>query len=536
MSGQNILPGEGCMTQRKDYIYCIISVITGIIIFAVFGINKRVTFCDEIYTYMITNSPNGAYSFADAQWYTRDEVKDVLAHTANDSVWQMIWNVKGDPHPPLYYGFIYIASVISGGSLSVWVALSVNAVMYIASIILFWLTVYELFKKPVTAMAATMVYSLNAGIIGDAMLLRMYMQFTFFVIAFAYFTLRLYRNKDALRYYIILGIITACGFLTQYYFCFIAIIFFAVWCIYNLVKKKYSRIVKYLASMIGAVAVDTIIWRYWISTMLNNTNSDIIKENALNFSNIFVSLYKGIMTVQLVIFQKWYAAGMVFTVIVVLAALLSKRAAERCPGIRLYVGTLALGVYLYAAIVYYLTPSYLMSGRYFYAAAALELLLIAVCVCALVQTYMSEYKAGKIGMAVLGAGFMALDILIFVFGYGIDYYPDADEYDSQKKVLEQYADIPWILCGDENWQMSANYYDYTIPNIIMRITDNSECRKDEVLENAERFLVIAPTDENDWGVDTALYYYIGCTGRFVGGSEVLMKRNGLTYYIAYAEK
>ena len=103
-------------------------------------------------------------------------------------------------------------------------------------------------------------------------------------------------------------------------------------------------------------------------------------------------------------------------------------------------------------------------------------------------------------------------------------------------MLEQYADIPWILCGDENWQMSANYYDYTIPNIIMRITDNSECRKDEVLENAERFLVIAPADENDWGVDTALYYYIGCTGRFVDGSEVLMKRNGLTYYIAYAEK
>ena len=123
------------------------------------------------------------------------------------------------------------------------------------------------------------------------MLLRMYMQLTFFVIAFAYVTLLLYKNKDKLAYYVLLGVITAGGFLTQFYFCFVAIGFFIIWTIYNIITKKYSRIIKYLVSMVTAVIVDTVVWHYWISVILFNSDSETIKENALNFANIFNSLF-----------------------------------------------------------------------------------------------------------------------------------------------------------------------------------------------------------------------------------------------------
>ena len=56
------------MERKKDYILCVVSAVIGIVIFAVAGINKRITFCDEVYTYMIVNSSNAAYQFADGEW------------------------------------------------------------------------------------------------------------------------------------------------------------------------------------------------------------------------------------------------------------------------------------------------------------------------------------------------------------------------------------------------------------------------------------------------------------------------------------
>ena len=92
-----------------------------------------------------------------------------------------------------------------------------------------------------------------------------------------------------------------------------------------------------------------------------------------------------------------------------------------------------------------------------------------------------------------------------------------------------------MLCGDENWQLTANFFDYAIPEKIMRITDASEYREEPLLENADCFLVAARTNDENSGGDAALYYYIGCTGRFVR-SELLMERNGMSYYVAYPDK
>ena len=215
--------------------------------------------------------------------------------------------------------------------------------------------------------------------------------------------------------------------------------------------------------------------------------------------------------------------------------LISKKAAQIFPEIRLYVGTLAIVVFLYAVVVYQLTPSYLMSGRYFYAAVCLELMLLAVCVSVLVRAYAPDKTMGKVAKSVAAVVCVAVDIIILVFGYGIDYYTDASEYDKQTEVLEEYANIPWVLCGDENWQLTANFFDYAIPEKIMRITDESEYREEPLLENADSFLVAARTNDENSGGDAALYYYIGCTGRFVR-SELLMERNGMSYYVAYPDK
>lgn len=49
------------MAKAKKNISLILTVIVGMAIFICAAYNKRVTFCDEIYTYMIVDSGNAAY-------------------------------------------------------------------------------------------------------------------------------------------------------------------------------------------------------------------------------------------------------------------------------------------------------------------------------------------------------------------------------------------------------------------------------------------------------------------------------------------
>jgi hypothetical protein len=154
------------MAKAKKNISLILTVIVGMAIFICAAYNKRVTFCDEIYTYMIVDSGNAAYQLAQGQWYLREQIRDVLSHTEGDSIVQMLRNVKGDSHPPLYYAVVYIFSLLFGANISKWVALSVNAIMYLGTIILFWLLLYKLFKSPLMAAAGTFIRDKCRNIVG----------------------------------------------------------------------------------------------------------------------------------------------------------------------------------------------------------------------------------------------------------------------------------------------------------------------------------------------------------------------------------
>ena len=529
--------------NKKSVIFLAATLAVCMVMFALAGYYKRIVFCDEVYTYTITNSSKTIQQFEEARWYGREEVKDMLSHTENDSLYQMLKNVKGDhSHPPLYYIFVYIASAIAGGSSSKWIALSVNGVMLFGVLIFFWLIINRLFKSPVMASAAAMLYTLNVGTLSDATLLRMYMQLTFFTVAFAYITLLLYESnlgedKENNRLYVWLGLVTAGGFLTQYYFSFIAVAAFAVWAVYCLIRRKYKEIIKYFGAMLAAVAVDTILWHYWINDVLSGNDAETIQGNILNFAGIFSSLFNGIVTVQINLFHKWYIAAMIAAVILLALFFAGRRVKNIHRHIKLYVGTLAVVYVFYVAIVYQLTPDYKLSSRYFYAAGMLELLITAICVCALLKTYLNDRKAVKrIASTAVFALCMASELLILRFGYGIDYYGDAGMDDEQRAILEQYEGIPWIICGEETWMIAANFFDYTIPERIMMITDNTPYRSEPVLEEADSFLIIAHEDGDDRiEGDLALYYYIGCTGNFVK-SELLMERNGLCYYLAFPVK
>jgi hypothetical protein len=99
--------------------------------------------------------------------------------------------------------------------------------------------------------------------------------------------------------------------------------------------------------------------------------------------------------------------------------LLSKRVSRIDEDIKLFIASLAGVVWMYGSIVYYLTPDYLLSGRYFYAASALEYLLIVVCACTLIRAYSPDGVSARVVQALTVVGGIAVNIFIFFSGDGI---------------------------------------------------------------------------------------------------------------------
>lgn len=498
------------------------------IIFLIAGYFKRIAFCDEVYTYTIANSDKTMVQFGSQIWYSHEELLDMVSHSENDSIRQVYVNGIGDSHPPMYYMLVHLVSCMFPGSTSKWIGLSVNCLMFLLVVAVMWLIINELSNSPFAAFMVTVVYALNAGTLSNAMLIRMYIQMTFFAILFIYFTVKLLNDPRVNRYYVCLGIATAGGFLTQYYFSFFAISFFicfAVWCI---AKKEYKWILKYLVAMIAAVLFCTLVWRHWIPAVFDNPDSETIKGNALGITTIFSDWFKGIMVVQLSLFQKWNVIGAIFAAIVVIAFFANKKIRTEYDTLYVFNAMLVGAFLIYVGVVYKITPKYLLSTRYFYVASMMEVTAISVSVVGLCKAFGGK-TAKLVGSFAVAIALIA-DMCILIFGNGIDYFGNGKEQDAQFEVLKEYAHIPWIVVGPEGWRIDMNFFDYTIPNRLCMITEESEYMKDEVLDNLDEFLIIA-YDGDEKMSDKALYYYIGSTGKFAG-SSLLMERNGLSYYVA----
>ena len=85
------------------YTYILIVICISCIIFAAFGINKRISYADEIFTYTITNAQSAFVQFPINEWQTGYDVAKSFMHDSSDSFGQMINSVRFDKvHPPIY--------------------------------------------------------------------------------------------------------------------------------------------------------------------------------------------------------------------------------------------------------------------------------------------------------------------------------------------------------------------------------------------------------------------------------------------------
>lgn len=499
------------------------------ILFIYFGKDKRVVFGDEIYSYTITNSDKATYQFETGRIYSRNEVEDMLSHTEGDSILKMLKNVAKDKvHPPIYYIFMYISSVVLGGY-SKWIGLSVNLLFLLGIVILIWKFIYQITGSRISAILSVCVYLLNTSTLSDMLLIRMYMAMTFFSMLLVYYESIIENEEKTKKFYPGLMLITASGFLTQYYFAFFAIAFFIVEFAFNL-KKNRSRVKAYFLSLLAAVGVATVVWPLWIPSMVLNSHAGAIARSAVDFLHMFKRALEGFRILQVAIFQKAYVFGMFFIVVLSVAYFASSLIHIKRGKERKLVMKLLTAAFIYAVLVRILTPDYLTSGRYYYPAQMLEIISIIIMIYSLIAEYISRYKdiAFIVACIILIVG----DYIGYRYGYGIDYYGDAVVYDEQMEILQKYSDGLWIMTDNHVYEFDAMMAFWCIPEYLVVLDQNTDesvkYSNGNEFEGVDETIIVSIEHMTDYGMtdnsDAGLYYIIGSTGRFA--TDELLFRNG----------
>lgn len=519
----------GSRDKALNIVCIMICLAAACVLFIYLGQGKRLSFCDEIYSYTITNSDRATYQFDAGRVYSRAEVEDMLSHTKGDTIVGTLKNVAKDKvHPPLYYIFMYISSVIQGGY-SKWIGLCVNLLFLLGTVGLLWGLMYGVTGNRILAVASVGVYLFNMSTLSDMLLVRMYMAMTFFAMG-----LLSSENKPGVgrKFYPWLMLITAGGFLTQYYFAFFAMAFFVVEFILYW-KKDRARVKAYFLSMLAAVGLATVLWPLWLPSMLFNSHAGAIAESATDFVHMFRKIYEAFRIMQVSVFQRAYVFGMIFVVGLSVAFFISPAVREHRKNIRNLVMKTLAGAFAYAVLVRILTPDYLTSGRYYYPAQMLEITAILLMLYSLTAEYVA--KGRELVFAGLCVLFIVGDFAGYRYGYGIDYYGDAAVYDEEMAALEEYADGLWVLTENNSYQLDAMLPFWCIPEYLVVLDDSvpEEYKMLNQLDGVDSTIIVSQEYLTDEGFkdnsDRGMYYLIGSTGRFAM-DELLFQNGGVLVY------
>lgn len=513
---------------KKHVISLVVMLAVISVVFFLYGNGKRITFCDEIYTYNIVNS-TGLTPYVVNQWMSGDDFKDALTQNEGDSYSQMIFNIKGDMvHPPLYYIGMYAASKLAGNNMSVWTGLAVNYLAYIGTACIVFLILKRLFSNAAVSGLGALGVMLTQCMISDGMLIRMYMVYTFFTALFAYANLLL-REKRTIVNYMLLCVSVVGGFLTQYYFLFFAVLFFFFEFIYDIKDKNFKALLKYAAAMVVAAVIIQGLWSFWYTAISSSTHSDSILSNAKSIFTHLKKVFSGYQVIMAAVYQKAYKVFMVMIPLVI-ALLLYMLRKEKHSVLREYVIELAGVTFMYAAIVNILTPDYLASTRYYYADAVLLLVLYAVCVFGITEVLIKKLGGKKL-LYCTGSGMLiaAINIVLLLTGYGVDYYSNAKDYDSVTDILEQYSDIPWVLGWDNSWIQDTAMVDYTIPDRIIPVSIYGAVDKG-TFDGVDEFILIQTGDgSSELTTQKNLFNYVSDTDKNVE-IEKIVSRGYVSYY------
>lgn len=204
-------------------------------------------------------------------WMDKDSIYDYLTVDKGErlnilSIMECDWE---DTHPPLYHIALNAVCSLWPGQISKWFGFIINIISLWVVCIFIYGIVKRLRSDHYTALFTVFLYGMSVGAASTVIYIRMYAMLTAMVIALLYQHMRLrdtnYNLNGKNSFFLILNIVL--GYLTQYYFCIVAVAIFGVAVFDLFYKKKYSELKKYFICFVVAAGIGLCLWPFGIKHM-----------------------------------------------------------------------------------------------------------------------------------------------------------------------------------------------------------------------------------------------------------------------------
>lgn len=457
-------------------------------IFCYYGNQKEIIFCDEVYSYTIIDVHGVHIAVRDNKWYTAPEMDKRFSSIEGFNYGAVVEATGWDVHPPLYYLLFKTVAAMFPESTSKWLGFGTNLLFFVPFLILVYLGMNQILKRPWISMALTIMLGIHPGVLGCALLIRMYMLLALWLLAFFWLTCILCRQPQKKMLYIALGFTTFLGFMTQYYFSIYVVLFSLFWAVDNLRQKKWKQIAAYMGSMITAVAAATLVFPQWIQHIFFGDKG----EASISTLNSWIDLREEIQSAfsivgEFVVPQYGYVYWGVLIIVTILFLRIKN---PEIKSIKKYVLMHLATQILYDCIIAHVMPT--AESRYFWSVILVQCVTLLFMLAYTLKYYGMTEKRG-----ITAACLVIASLYLATASERIQLVPyNGVSYKEGRLTMEQYAQIPWIYYGERNWQMHCTAFDCLIPEHIMFITDLSTLVYDEMMQNNQEIILYAQSEDN----------------------------------------
>lgn len=237
-----------------------------VLLLTFWGTQKKGFYVDELWSYGLANSYYHPHVFwedaMEDQWQSGEYFKEYIEVEPNqrfryDSV---VYNLKNDAHPPLYFAILHTASSLFPGTFSKWYALIPNIIYFVFAQILLLKISQKLFKSDRLALMVVMLWGFALGTVSTVMFLRMYMLSTLCGLLTLNFHYNLVIKKDyKLKNWLLLILCSFWGYMSHYYFFIYAFFLSAFFVFCLLAKREWKKILWYCSSMMSSLLLVLIM-------------------------------------------------------------------------------------------------------------------------------------------------------------------------------------------------------------------------------------------------------------------------------------
>lgn len=262
-------------SKKNIVLMGIIIIIQSIYMVCSFAFLKQGYHTDEIWSYGLANSSEGAYIYTTDNesefkninsWIDGSVLRDYIT-VGKDEIFNYkstYENCKADWHPPLYFYILHFISSFSPGKWSGWYAFIINIFAFLLIQIYLYRLIKSITKDETFALLGILFYGFTMGATFTIIFLRNYTLGAAFTIMFMYYSNEVYANKNdeknQWRYIIKAGISCLLGCLTVH---LSILAFFIITLLYSLnylFGKNFKLMLRYGLTMALSVALSFLLF------------------------------------------------------------------------------------------------------------------------------------------------------------------------------------------------------------------------------------------------------------------------------------